>query len=332
MREILERLIQGEKLSRNEAQVLLHSIVTQDTLPVQLGALLALFRTRPLTVDELHGFRDALFELRVPLDLGTRDVIDVCGTGGDLKGSFNISTTTAFVVAGAGKKVAKHGNYSLSSLCGSSNVLEHLGVALTADANVLKRCLDEAGICFIHAPLFQPALKRVAPVRRELGIRTFFNILGPLLNPVSPKFQLIGTATRETLLLYGYYLERTDISFAVAHSPDGYDEVSLTGPFYIRTREEERVYDPQELGLARVDSAELKAGLTLDDHANMLVSVLKCEASKGRQDIVTTNAAFALKIADPRLTISDALAQARDSLASGKAWASLEKVRDITRS
>jgi anthranilate phosphoribosyltransferase len=332
MKEILERFIGGERFSKTEAQVLLHTLVTQEVSPIQVGALLALFRTRPLTLEELRGFHEALFELRVPLDLGTREVIDVCGTGGDLKGSFNISTATAFCLASAGLKVVKHGNYSLSSVCGSSTVLEHFGILPTSDPTLLRQCLNETGACFLHAPLFQPSLRSLSKVRKELGIRTFFNALAPLLNPVSPRYQLIGTATREILMLHGFFLEPLDVEFGIVHSPDGYDEASLTRSFFLKTRTGEREVSPQDLGLSEITPNDLYGGKTVQEHAYILENVLQGKASDEKINVVAANAGIALSLVRGIRTLKESVKEMQDRLKAGEPYEVLYKIQAVMKS
>ncbi len=244
MKATLEKLAIGETLSRSESNVAMEQFISGDVLEVQLASFLSLLRSRPVTLDELSGFHDVLAERQIKVDLGDETTIDLCGTGGDGKGTFNISTLSSFIVAGAGGRVVKHGNYGLSSLCGSSTVLEELGIPLTADVDVLKRSLERASIAILHAPLFQPALKVVAPLRRTLGIRTIFNLLGPILNPARPICQVIGCTNQAVLRMYSYFLMRQGKDFAVVSSEDGYDEVSLTAPFRMRTGRSERHYSP----------------------------------------------------------------------------------------
>ena len=231
MREILNRLINNQKLSREEAKKVLTGLASGEYNNSQVTAFLTVYLMRAITVHELEGFRDAMLELCNPVDLEGYDAIDVCGTGGDGKNTFNISTISSFVVAGAGVNVAKHGNYGVSSVSGSSNVLELLGVKFSGDADQMKRSMDASGICFMHAPLFHPAMKNVGPIRRELGIKTFFNMLGPMVNPAFPPNQLVGVFSLELARLYGYLYQNTTKNFSIVHALDGYDEISLTSDF-----------------------------------------------------------------------------------------------------
>ncbi len=330
MREILEHLFSHHTLSREEACHVLKQMAAQQYNGSQMAAFLAVFRMRSITVDELEGFRDAMLELCRTLDFSAYDSIDLCGTGGDGKDTFNISTLSAFVVAGSGVRVTKHGNNGVSSICGSSNVLQHLGVQFTNDESLLRRQIEEAGICYLHAPLFHPAMKHIAPVRRELRTRTFFNMLGPLVNPASPKSQLIGVFSLELARLYGYLLQRKTIQYKVVHTLDGYDEVSLTGPFKMVSRAGEELLRPSDLGLQAVRAEEIHGGDDIASAAAIFMRILEGQGTEAQTRVVIANAGLAIHCARPHLSFSDAFAAARESLDSGKAKQALLSLISIS--
>lgn len=330
MKTVLKQLFEYQELSFPEARQVLLDIADGAYNHAQIAAFLSAYLMRPITVAELQGFRAALLDLCRPIDLSDFKAIDLCGTGGDGKNTFNISTLTAFVVAGAGHKVAKHGNYGVSSVCGSSNVMEYLGYRFTADADLLYRQLDQANLTFLHAPLFHPAMKAVAPIRRELGMKTFFNMLGPLVNPSRPHYQLVGVYSLELARLYKYILEQGEQEFAIVHSLDeahggGYDEVSLTGPFRMISRREDRLYQPETLGLRRLKPEELFGGDTVEAAADIFVKVLKNEGTPAQTHVVTANAGLALQTVTGQ-PFATCLEQAKESLQSGKAFSTLQQL------
>lgn len=329
MKELLNRLYEHDKLSREEAREVLVHISNGEYNHMQVAAFATIFNMRPITLSELQGFRDALLELCVPLDLNGVESLDIVGTGGDGKNTFNISTTSAVVIAGAGYKVTKHGSYGVSSSVGSSNVLMALGYEFTNDVDTLKRQVDEANMCFLHAPLFHPAMKEVVPVRKGLGTKTFFNMLGPLVNPLQPKYQLFGTFSMELSRMYQYIMQHTGRRFAIVYALDGYDEVSLTGDFKIRTNEHERMVSPQDLGFPRVDPAALFGGGTAEEAAEIFVSVLKNEAPDTHKNVVIANAGLAIQLIKPEQSLEDCLAEARESIESGAAFAGLQRLTKI---
>lgn len=326
LKNILNRLSAGDILEKEEARGVLAGIAGGGTDPSQVAAFLASYNMRPVTGPELSGFREAMIDLAVKVDLGTLETVDVCGTGGDGKDTFNISTASAFVIAGAGYKVAKHGNYSVSSQCGSSNVLEFLGYKMSADPDKLKRELDEAGFCYMHAPLFHPAMKEVAPVRRALGVKTFFNILGPLLNPSLPKYQLTGVFSASVIPLYKAVFDDIGITYAILHSLDGYDEISLTGPFRVATRLDDRQWHPSDLGMETAAPRALFGGSTVEEAAGILTALLAGNGTAAQRDAVCANAAFAIRCIDLSKPIARCIDLARESLVGGKAKAVLDKV------
>lgn len=326
MKTILNQLLAHQTLEREQARAVLLDMAQGAVPPAQMAAFMTVYLLRPITAEELDGFRAALLELCVPLDFDGLDTIDLCGTGGDGRDTFNISTLSALVVAACGVPVAKHGNYGVSSVSGSSNVLELLGYRFTADRDALARQLERAGICFLHAPLFHPALKHVAPVRKELGVRTFFNMLGPLVNPAAPAFQCTGVFSLELGRLYHYLLQPAGRAYSVLHSLDGYDEISLTGPFKYFSHTGEAVVDPADWGLPRYTAADLHGGATTGAAAETFLNILNGRGSPAQVDVVCANAAAALRTARPALPVGEALETAREALLSGRALQILQTI------
>lgn len=324
MKAVLNRLFDHEQLTMAEAHELLVRISEGAMNPSQMAAFLSVFIMRDISADELNGFRKALLELCVKVDFGGRKSIDLCGTGGDGKDTFNISTLASFVTAGAGYAVTKHGNYGVSSVCGSSNVLEHLGYSFTHDSDTLNRQLDKAGICFLHAPLFHPAMKTVAPIRRELGVKTFFNMLGPLVNPCQPTHQMIGVFNLKVLRLYHYLHQNIDRRYSLLHSLDGYDEISLTGPFKRITPEGEQLLEPADLNLRQLQQSDLFGGSTVEEAAMLFTDILDGKGTRAQNDVVCANAATAIFALEPNKPWEQCLMQARESLDSGKARTALQ--------
>ncbi len=325
MKNLLYKMFEHKNLTREEARDVLLNIADCKYNDAQLSAFMTVFLMRSITLDELTGFRDALLERRRPVDMGDVKAIDIVGTGGDGKNTFNISTATCFVVAGTGRKVVKHGNYGASSVSGASNVLEQHGVKFTADNDKLRKSLDECGVSYLHAPFFSPALKSVAPVRKALAVRNFFNMLGPLVNPTLPKYQLLGVYNLKLMRLYNYIAQKEGIECTVVHSLDGYDEISLTSPFKVASAEGERVYRPEDLGFEKALQSELFGGDTVEDAAKIFDAVLADRATKAQHDCVVANAAFAIRTLEPEISLTDAIAQASESISSGRALASFEK-------
>lgn len=319
MKEILYQMFDHRNLTRAQAREVLLNISDGKYNDCQLSAFMTVFLMRSITTEELSGFRDALLERRVAVDLDASQAIDIVGTGGDGKNTFNISTATCFVVAGAGYRVIKHGNYGASSVSGASNVLEAHGVRFTDDIDRLRRSFDRSGVCYLHAPFFSPALKSVGSVRRALGVRTFFNMLGPLVNPVMPRHQLLGVYNLKLLRLYHYICQQNGIDCTIVHSLDGYDEVSLTSDVKVASPWGESVYTPGELGFPTHDPCELWGGETVEQAARIFDAVLEGTASPGQSDCVQANAAFAIRTLDPALSWEEARAKARESLESGRA-------------
>jgi len=326
MKNILGHLFEYKVLSKTQAKEILIGISSGEYSNSEIASFLTVYAMRSITVEELEGFRDAMLEMCLKTDLSAYDPIDVCGTGGDGKDTFNISTLSCFVIAGTGQRVAKHGNHGVSSMCGSSTILEFLGAKFTNDKSILERQIDEAGVCFLHAPLFHPAMKNVAPVRKELGIKTFFNMLGPMVNPASPGKQLVGVFSLELARLFAYLYQQTDKQFLVVHALDGYDEVSLTGAFKIITAHSEQVLTPSHLGLDTLRASELSGGETVEASAKIFMNVLNDKATSAQKQAVLANSALALHCANPKLSLIDAVAMARESLESKKALESFKKL------
>lgn len=325
MKEVLIELIEHRALTKEKAREVLIDLASGKFNPSQTSAFMTVYMMRGITVDELAGFRDAMLELCIAVKFD-EPVMDVCGTGGDAKNTFNISTLSSFVVAAAGQPVAKHGNYGVSSLSGSSNILEYFGYKFTNDKDELRRCLDRANICFMHAPLFHPAMKNVAPIRKELGVKTFFNMLGPMVNPAFPKRQLVGVFNLELARQYGYLYQQTEKEFLILHSLGGYDEISLTSPFKYFYNGGEEMGSASLLGLPDLTPADLAGGSTMDESAKIFMNVLEGKGSRQQNAVVIANAGMALYCANQKSDLSNAFAIAKESLESGKALAAFKKL------
>ena len=326
MKAILTKLFEQQRLTKDEAKEALIQIANEQFNASQMASFLTVFLMRPISVNELTGFREALLELAVKVDLSDFNTIDLCGTGGDGKNTFNISTLTSFIVAGTGNKVAKHGNYGVSSVSGSSNMLEYLGYKFTNDEAVLKKQIDKANICFLHAPLFHPAMKAVGPIRKELGMKTFFNMLGPLVNPSRPQNQLVGVFNLEVARIYNYLLQQTADNYGIVYSLDGYDEISLTSGFKLFTKDNEQLITPEELGLKRVEQSEIYGGNSVEEAAKIFISILNGNGTEAQNNAVLVNAAFALKTINKNKSFETAFEESKESLVSLKAKRSLEKL------
>ncbi len=319
MKETLQYLFDQKTLGKEDAKKILTNMAQGNYNDAEIAAFISVYLMRSITVEELSGFRDALLELCTPVDLSEFNTIDVCGTGGDEKNTFNISTLTSFVVAGAGEKVAKHGNYSVSSACGSSNVLEYFGYTFSSDSDRLKKEMDRYNICFLHAPLFNPAMKNVAPVRRSLRIKTFFNMLGPMVNPSFPQNQMVGVFSLDVARLYNYLYQESGKKYCIIHSLDGYDEISLTGQFKSLTMQTERTLSPSDLGLNKVRPDEIYGGSSVEEAAGVFLKILEGKGSTAQNDVVIANAAFALYCMDENKGLMNGIHRARQSLESGAA-------------
>ncbi len=326
MKKILNYLFEYKTLTREQAKEVLVNISRNQYNESEVAAFITVFLMRSITIDELQGFRDALLELCVRVNLNEGDVIDIVGTGGDGKNTFNISTLSCFIVAGTGNKVAKHGNYGATSVSGSSNVMEQLGYSFKNDAGALQKEMDEAGICFLHAPLFHPALKAVGPIRKNLGVRTFFNMLGPMVNPAFPKHQLVGVYNLEMARIYNYLLQPTGSNFTIIHSLDGYDEISLTGDTKVITNEGEKIYSAEQLGKRSVQASDIYGGNTAEEAARLFLKIIKGEGSWAQNAVVLSNAAMALQCTGKYKNYDECYLAAVESLESGKAYQSLLKI------
>lgn len=326
MKQLLEKLFQHEKLQRSETHRLMLEIAEGKYNNESLASFLTVFRMRPILPEELMGFRDGLLELAKPIDFGNVKSIDIVGTGGDRKNTFNISTLSAVVVAGAGYKVTKHGSYSVSSACGSSNVLEYLGYQFTNDNDVLSRQLDEANLCFLHAPVFHPAMKAVVPVRRAMAVKTFFNILGPLVNPVQPEYNFFGVYDNSIGRLYQYVMQETGRKFNIIYAMDGYDEISLTGKFKIFSERGEAVLEPNQIGLLQTQPEDLFGGNTVPEAAKIFMNILEGSGSQSQNEVIYANAGLAIKLMNEKISTVDAIAQAKESLKSGQALKTLKRL------
>ncbi|NND52834.1 MAG: anthranilate phosphoribosyltransferase [Flavobacteriaceae bacterium] len=330
MKKILNRLINHESISSEEARQVLVNISNDQYNQSQIASFLTVFMMRSITLEELKGFRDALLELCIPIDLNAFNAIDLCGTGGDGKDTFNISTLSSFVTAGAEVKVAKHGNYGVSSACGSSNVMEHLGIKFSNDEDHLKRCIDTAGICVLHAPLFHPAMKNVAPIRRELGVKTFFNMLGPMVNPSFPKNQMVGVFNLELLRLYGYLYQGTDKNYSIVHALDGYDEISLTGKTKVISNSSEILFRPEDLGVPQIDQNEIFGGSSVKEAAQIFMKVISGRGTEAQNNVVCANAGLAIATSK-QIDHKSGFDLARESLLSGKGLNALNTLIELSQ-
>jgi len=329
MKSILNRLINQEKLTNQEAKQSLINISNGLYNESQIASFLTIYMMRSVSIQELSGFRDALLELCLPIDLSDFNTVDLCGTGGDGKNTFNISTLASFVVAGADVKVTKHGNYGVSSVCGSSNVLEYLGIKFTNDLSKLKRTLDQAGICILHAPLFHPAMKHVAPIRKALGVKTFFNMLGPLVNPARPKNQMVGVFNLELARLYGYLFQESAKNYAILHDLAGYDEISLTNTTKVITNHQDAMITAQSLKVNSVTEAAIFGGVSIQEAAHIFVSILEGRGTEAQNNVVCANAGLAISIVN-NLTHLEGFELAKISLKEKKALKSFKKLQTLS--
>jgi len=326
MKKILQKLFEYKTLSREEAREVMLNIARSVYNDTEITAFITVFLMRSITIDELTGFRDGLLELSVKADLNGFQVIDIVGTGGDGKNTFNISTLACFIAAGAGKKVAKHGNYGATSVSGASNVMEQLGYKFSNSTDKLLKEVDSTGFCYLHAPLFHPALKAVGQIRKNFGFRTFFNMLGPMVNPARPSFQLVGVYSLEMARIYNYLLQPSGNPFTIIHNLDGYDEISLTADAKVITREGEKVLSAQQLGKRTVSPVDIQGGQSVEDAAKIFLKILKGEGSWSQNAVVFANAAMALQCTGDFNTYDDAYQAAVDSLESGKAYDCFQKL------
>ena len=330
MKTILNRLINHEILSKEEAKNVLVNISNGSYNQSQIASFLTVYMMRSISIEELSGFREALLELCIRVDLSAYNTIDLCGTGGDGKDTFNISTLASFVAAGAGIKVAKHGNYGVSSISGSSNVMEKLGVKFSNDNDFLEKCIDKAGICILHAPLFHPAMKNVGPIRKELGVKTFFNMLGPMVNPSFPKNQLVGVFNLELARMYGYLYQNTDRNFTILHSLYGYDEISLTCPTKFISNTKEGVLNPTDFGVRQLLQSEIEGGKTIEESAQMFTNIISGQGTEAQNNVVCANAAMAIATVT-KFTPLEGFELAKESLFSGKGFAALKTLQELSK-
>ena len=329
MKDILNKLITHKTLSKEEAKNTLVNISSGKYNSSHVTSFLTVYMMRNVTVEELEGFKDALIGLCVPIDLTDYNTIDLCGTGGDNKNTFNISTISAFVTAGVGIKVAKHGNYGVSSSCGSSNVLENLGVKFSNDQGFLKKCIEKSGICILHAPLFHPAMKHVAPIRKELGLKTFFNMLGPLVNPCSPNNQIVGVFSLELARLYSYLFQKSNKKFSIIHSLDGYDEVSLTGKVKIISYDSEKILEPSDFNLNILNPKSIIGGSSVKESGKIFMNILNNKGTNAQNNVVLVNSGIAISTV-LGCSIVEGIERAKESLKSGSAMNSFKKLKNLS--
>lgn len=318
MKDTLQVLFEYRTLNKEEAKQALKLLTQGEVNSSQMAAFMTVYLMRSITVEELEGFKEAMLELCLPIDLSEFNPMDLCGTGGDGKDTFNISTLSSFIVAGAGIRVAKHGNYGVSSSVGSSNILEYFGVKFTNDINTIRRQIEQNNITLLHAPLFHPAMKNVAPIRKELRVKTFFNMLGPLVNPAQPKNQMVGVFNLELARLYSYLFQKTNVNYSIIHSLGGYDEISLTSDFRYLSSTKDAIMSPAQLGFSRLNPEEIVSGETIEDSAKIFKNVLHNEATSAQKNVVLANAAMAIHTASKN-NWEDSLAMAKESLESKKA-------------
>ncbi len=330
MKNTLNRLINHEILSKAEAKEVLVNISSGNYNPSQISAFLTVYMMRSITIEELSGFREALLELCIPVDFSAYNTIDLCGTGGDGKDTINISTLASFIVAGAGIKVAKHGNYGVSSISGSSNVMEKMGVKFTNDIDFLTRSIEETNIAILHAPLFHPAMKNVGPIRKELGVKTFFNMLGPMVNPSFPKNQMVGVFSLELARMYAYLYQNTTTNYSIIHGLSGFDEVSLTDDVKIISNHSEQILKPIDFNFPTIKLESIKGGNTIDEAAKIFYNVISGKGSVEQNNVVCANAAVAIQTIE-KSSYENALAKAQESLVSGKAFEKLNQLIAISK-
>ncbi|MCR5535232.1 MAG: anthranilate phosphoribosyltransferase [Bacteroidaceae bacterium] len=329
MKKYLSQLIEGATLTREDTRTIMLDITEQKYNDYQIAALLMTLQTRGVTVDEMLGFRDGLLETGKKVNLDDYNTLDIVGTGGDGKNSFNISTCSAFVIAGAGYKVTKHGNGGSTSISGASNVLAGHGIKFTDNIDTLRRSLDEANICYLHAPLFAYGMKFVGPIRKALGVPTCFNLIGPLVNPCNPKNSLHGTANQSQQRLYTNIHQKIGDNYGVVTSYDGYDEISLTSGFKINTRYYEKVYTPIDMGLKYVKPSDIYGGNTAEEAMQIFDNVLQNKCTEAQKNVILANAACGISLMEEGLTISETISKARESLESGKALECFKKFVEI---
>jgi len=328
MKDIINNLSLHRTLSKNEAKNILINISKGKYNNSHVSSFLTVFMMRNISLQELEGFKQALLELCIKIDLSEYNAIDLCGTGGDNKDTFNISTLSAFVTAGAGVNVTKHGNYGVSSSCGSSNVLEYLGIKFSNNFDFLRKSIEKCGICILHAPLFHPAMKHVAPIRKELGLKTFFNILGPLVNPSFPKNQIVGVYSLELARLYSYLFQKTKKNYAIIHSLDGYDEISLTGATKIISRKEENVYEPKDMGLTRSNPKSISGGNSIKESAEIFMNILNNKGTNSQNEVIFANSGLAISTA-LGISLNEGIEKAKESLLSNQSLKTFNNLKKL---
>ena len=320
MKNLLKDLYNHKIMNKDEAKNALILLTNGTANASQISSFLTVFLMRDITSEELDGFREAMIELSTNINIDGSELIDLCGTGGDGKDTFNISTVSSFVVAGAGIKVAKHGNYGVSSSCGSSNIISHLGHKFSNDVDTLRYSLEKSNICFLHAPLFHPSLKNISPIRGELGVKTFFNMLGPMVNPIQPKNQLVGVFNSNIFRLYSHIYSKSDKNYCIVHSIDGYDEISLTSPFKLFSNHSDIMLEPKDLNFDNIEPLSLSGGKNIDESLKIFLNVLKNKGKKEQIDSVLANSGLAIYCAKKLSSINEGVELARESLESGKAY------------
>ncbi|MCF6296477.1 MAG: anthranilate phosphoribosyltransferase [Flavobacteriaceae bacterium] len=330
MKQILNRLINHERITKEEAKNVLVNISKGNYNNSQIASFLTVYMMRSVSVAELDGFREALLDLCLPIDLSAYNTIDLCGTGGDGKDTFNISTLSSFVTAGANVKVAKHGNYGVSSSCGSSNVLEFLGIQFTNQESKLEEAIDKVGICFLHAPLFHPAMKNVAPIRRELGVKTFFNMLGPMVNPSFPQNQIVGVFNLELARMYGYLYQNTDRNYTILHDLAGYDEISLTGKTKMISNKEDKIFSPDELGIKTINKKDIYGGRTVEASASIFMDILNGKGTEAQNNVVCANAGLAISVSK-KISHIEGFLLAKEALESKSALNTFKKLQELNK-
>jgi len=326
MKELLTYLFDNNILTKQEAKNALLQVGQGKYSDPEIASFLTVYMMRPIHADELSGFREALLDLCIPVDLTEYSTIDVCGTGGDEKNTFNISTLCSFILAGADIKVAKHGNYGVSSSCGSSNILEYLGYKFSNDNNKIRKEIEDANISYLHAPLFHPSMKYVGPVRKSLKLKTFFNLLGPMVNPAKPQNQIIGVFSEEVLELYHGVYSKSGTNYFILYSLDGYDEISLTGNFRALSQSEDKIYTPENIGLPRTIPEELFGGNTVEEAAKIFTDILEGNGTEAQNSVVIANSGFAIKCVNPDESIEACIQTAKESLQSKKALNAMKKL------
>ncbi len=331
MKQLLTKLFECQRLTFEESRSLMHHIARNELNEAQIASVLTAFIIRTISIEELQGFRQALIELAIQVSLNDGYGIDLCGTGGDGKNTFNISTLSSFVVAAAGYPVIKHGNYGATSISGSSNMMEYFGYRFSNEEGKLQNELDRTGLCFLHAPLFHPALKAVGPVRRQLGIKTFFNLIGPLVNPANPDYRISGVYSSEAGRVYSYFLQAENKKYIVLHSLDGYDEVSLTSPVKLFSQQGETMINFNEFGFKTIKPSDISGGRTVEESAGIFISVLENNSTPEQHSVVVANSALAITCIDESKTLNDSLVIAHEAIVSGKAARIFKQLMSIQK-